>query len=335
MSRERGEEIEKLMGNVKNAAWDEVKDVVKYENASQEHVKAMKKLLNGEKIKKAKLKVAIDAANATVNLVAPDLFRELGCEVISLNSSLDGHFPGRESEPTKENVKKLIETVKASKCDFGIAFDGDADRVVLIDEKGEYIVGDRVFALSTLIKLKEKKGSVVSTVATSKAVEDVASKFGAKVLYTKIGAPYLSEVFAKSSAVIGGEEVGGVIWPELSFAKDGIFTAAKIAEAIAVEGKSLGELLKQVPLYYNEKTRIEVNDAQKAKIISSMREYAKGKKLNVIDIDGVRINFDDSWVIIRASGTESYVRVFAESKSAEKAKKLMEEYKKLAEGFRK
>jgi phosphomannomutase/phosphoglucomutase len=130
---------------------------------------------------------------------------------------------------------------------------------------------------------------------------------------------------------IGGEEVGGVIWPELSLAKDGFLTGAKLAEALCE--KKLSEWLKEVPAYYNEKTKIECDDVRKKRIVDGMTKYAKDKKLKANTIDGVRLDFPDAWVIVRASGTENYVRVFAEAKTPDKAKALMEEYKKIAEGF--
>jgi len=125
--------------------------------------------------------------------------------------------------------------------------------------------------------------------------------------------------------------VGGVIWPELSLAKDGMLTGAKVAEMLATGKKSLGELLKGIPLYYNEKTKIPADAQQKARMVAAVAAHARAKKLEVIDIDGVRVGLEDSWVIVRASGTEDYVRVFAESREPDKAKKLVQEYKSIAE----
>jgi phosphomannomutase/phosphoglucomutase len=244
---------------------------------------------------------------------------------------MDGHFPGRPSEPREENIQELIKMVKETKADCGIAWDGDGDRIVFVDEKGNFVVGDRVCALSVLLKLKEKKGDVVTTVATSKAVEDVASRFGCKTIYTRVGAPYMSDVMAKGKASIGGEEVGGVIWPELSLAKDGIFTAAKIVEALCE--KPLSAWLKEIPAYYNVKTRVECGEKEKKAILDGVRKFAKSKGFRTIDLDGIRLTLDDSWVIIRASGTEPYIRIFGEAKSRDKAEALVKEYEKLAKGL--
>jgi len=328
VSRERGEEIEKLMGNVKLAGWDAIKPVKKHESSVREHMDAMRKLLHTEKIVKRKPFIILDLGNGTTATIAPQFFKELGCKILTIHSHMDGHFPGRSSEPREENIQELIKMVKEAKADAGIAWDGDGDRVVFVDEKGNFVVGDKVYALSVLLKLKEKKGDVLTTVATSKAVEDIASKFGCKTIYTKVGAPYMSEEMAKGKAVICGEEVGGVCWPELSLAKDGIFAAAKIVEAMCE--KPLSELLKEVPAYYNVKTRVECGEKGKKAILEGVRKSAKQKGQKTIDIDGVRLTFDDSWVIVRASGTEPYIRIFGEAKSKDKAEALVKEYEKLA-----
>ncbi len=330
VSRERGEEIEKLMGKTENASWNKVGEFCKCGDFVREYLDAVKKNVDVEKIRKRKPKLVLDCGNGTAPIIAPVLFRELGCDVILMNEEVNGRFPGRPSEPTKENIKELLKKVPEEKADMGIAWDGDCDRVVLVDEKGEFVIGDRVFALCTLLKLQEKKGDIVTTVATSRAIEDIAKKFGVKVRYTKIGAPYLSEEMAKGGAVIGGEEVGGIIIPEISLAKDGFSSIAKIVEALSE--KKLSGWLKEIPSYANVKEKIPADDIGKKEIVEKMKRYAKENKLNFIGIDGVRINFDDGWIIVRASGTEDYVRIFAEAKTEEKAKELLEEYKKIILG---
>jgi len=369
ISWERGEEIERIMESknrtesgttsVTSANWDSVKDVRVYPSAEDEHIAEIKKsvdqkLINPKSIppklvqkQTKKFKVVLDCGSGTAATIAPRLFRELGCDVTILNGTVDGRFPGRPSEPREENIQELLRLVPKLGADIGIAWDGDGDRVVCVDEKGGFVVGDRVFALCALSELRNQKGNgaIATTVATSKAVEEVAARFGCKTIYTKIGAPYLSEAVAMGGAggstmpdavVMAGEEVGGVIWPKFSLAKDGFLTAAKIIEFMCEKGKSLSELLKDVPLYFNEKEKIPCTAEQKEKIVSGMRKYVRDNKLIGVLIDGVRINFEDgfgSWVICRASGTENYVRVFAESKDKIKARKLVEEYKGIANKY--
>jgi phosphomannomutase/phosphoglucomutase len=343
VSSERGEEIEALIDCTGCSGWQNIGKTEEYKEGIYEHMKEIKRHIDSNKIQK---KIVLDCGNGMAAMIAPQLFKELGCNVIVLNGTVDGRFPGRLSEPSEANVDKLMKTVTKERADAGFAWDGDGDRVIAVDENGEYIIGDRVFALSVLLKLREKKGSVVTTVATSRAAEDIAKAAGCPVRYTKIGAPYLSmEMAAKmggpfvsaeatgAAAVIGGEEVGGVIWPEISLAKDGFMTAAKITEALCE--KPLSKWIMEIPHYCNSKTKIKANSEQKTRIIEGMQKYADEEKLKIKmnTIDGVRIDFSDSWVIVRSSGTEEYVRVFAEAKNVEMAKELMKKYVAIAEKF--
>jgi len=286
VSRERGEEIEKLMVKMENAKWDKVGGFCKCGDYIKDYLDAVKKTVDVRKIKKRKPKLVLDCGNGTASITAPVLFRELGCEVVLMNEEIDGRFPGRPSEPLERNVGGLMKKVPEEKADMGIAWDGDADRVVLVDENGGYVIGDRVFALCALLKLKEKKGDIVTTVATSKAIEDIADKYKVKVRYTKIGAPYLSEEMTKGSTVIGGEEVGGIIIPEVSLAKDGFSSVAKVVEALSE--KKLSEWLKEIPAYANVKEKIPADEERKEEIVEKMKRYAKENSLDFIDIDGVR-----------------------------------------------
>jgi len=329
ISKERGGEIEKLMDGIEIAGWDKTGKLRSHEGSAEEHIEEILGHIDVDKVKKKKPKIVLDCGNGMASVIAPKLFSSMGCEVIPLNSHVDGTFPGRPSEPTEANVKEMLALVKETKADAGIAWDGDADRVVFADEKGNFVIGDKVFALCVILKLKEKKGKVVSTVATSLAIEEIARKNGAEVVYTKIGAPYLSEAVAKG-AVIGGEEVGGIIFPEISFAKEGLFASAKIVEALCT--KSLSEWLKEIPEYRNIKEKVPADEAKAKKMITAAKKYAEENKLDYVDIDGIKINYENSWVIIRPSGTEAYVRIFAEAKTAEEAKELIKKHEKIVSG---
>lgn len=337
VSRERGEAIEKRMDRgIPSAPWDQQGSASIYPHATADHIEAILKFVDAARIQKARLKVVLDCGNGTAALIAPDLFRALGCEIIPINSHLDGRFPGRPSEPTEANVQDLIATVKATSAHLGVAWDGDGDRVILVDEKGRYVIGDQVFALcldACLQKCRAKQeppGLIVTTVATSRAIEDIAKAHGSRVQYTAIGAPYLSEAMKANSGLLAGEEVGGVIWPGLSLAKDGFATAARAAELIC--DKPLSARVDALPVYFNEKVKLPANAAAKKFLVDKVRAHARSLKLKLLELDGVRVDFPDAWVIVRPSGTEPYVRIFAEAKRPEQAKMLVEEFQQLAQG---
>jgi len=338
VSHERGALIEQsaLAKTYSHADWQSIGKAHPFPAAALAHAKEAIAGVKAAKIKKRKLKIALDFGNGTSSL-SHGVFSALGCEVITLNENIDGNFPGRPSEPSEANVQPLLKTVKSEGCDLGVAWDGDSDRVVFVDEKGNWIVGDKGFAISAVQACKENKRQkeklIVTTVATSRCVEEACAALGAKTVYTAVGAPYLSEKMASlgAHAVSGGEEVGGIIWPRFSLAKDGIFAAAKICEMVCDE--KLSVLVGQLPEYFNSKTRIGAKGAQaKASGLNAAKAHAKGSKARLTLVDGVRCDFDDGWVIARASGTEDYMRVFAEGKTKKRADALMKEYEEIVSG---
>lgn len=332
ISSERGAEIEKIcLAKSYNAApYDKVGKITQKKDAAQEHWKAALAALDTAKIKKRCLRIALDFGNGTSSLSFL-LFSSLGCEVFALNEKLDGTFPGRPSEPSEANVEELLKTVKKNSCDLGVAWDGDSDRVVFVDERGSWIVGDKGFAISAKAACEEAKAKkdkfVVTTVATSRVVEECCAPYGAKTIYTKVGAPYLSEKMLElgSSAISGGEEVGGIIWPSFSLAKDGIYAAAKMCEMVC--DRKMSELVGELPAYYNSKIVLQVkDDAAKQKGLAAAKKHAEGTGGRLLSTDGVRVDFEDGWAIVRASGTENTMRVFAEGKTKNRADALMKEF---------
>ncbi|MFA6328994.1 MAG: phosphoglucosamine mutase [Candidatus Micrarchaeia archaeon] len=332
VSRERGALIEQsaLAKTYSRAEWQSVGHVRPFPSAAASHATEVLAGVKAAKIKRRKLKIALDFGNGTSSL-SREVFSRLGCEVVSLNENIDGSFPGRPSEPSEANVQLLLKTVKGEGCDLGVAWDGDSDRVVFADELGNWIVGDKGFAVSAVQACKESKKqkdrAVVTTVATSRCVEEACAALGAKTIYTAVGAPYLSEKMSSlgARAVSGGEEVGGIIWPGFSLAKDGVFAAAKICEMVCDE--KLSALVQELPSYFNSKTKIEAKGPQaKAAGLNAAKAHAKGSGARITTVDGVRCDFDDGWVIARASGTEDCMRVFAEGKTKKRADSLMKEY---------
>ena len=323
VSREVGLEIEKFLGE-KPVSYKKIGKIARTKSMLAEYFLDVLNYVNWKTIN-PKLKVVMDPGNGTL-CDAIYMYKRF-VNIIPINAQPDGNFPGRKSEPTEENVQTLIHTVKESNADLGIAWDGDGDRIILVDEKGNYVLGDKVFALSLLGFGNGRKGPVLTTVSTSRIIEDVAKKHGLKTEYTKVGAPYLSERADKLKQIaMAGEEVGGIVWPEISWGKDGLFTAFKMLELVSK--KPLSEWLKEIPVYYNKKVKIECPADKKQKTIERIKaEIEKEYKSEQIKtIDGIRIDFDDGWVIVRPSGTENIIRVFAEAKTKEKTNELSEKF---------
>ena len=294
-----------------------------YENNKviDEYVDEAVSKVDVDAIKEAKLKVVVDCGSGAGCFTAPYLIRKLGCEVTTLNAQADGFFPGRNPEPIEENLGELISVVKELEADIGIAHDGDADRTICIDEKGNFVLGDKTFTLVEKQMLKENDGgTIVTTVATSQAIYDIADEYNGKVIATAVGDLLVARKLKDENGLFGGEENGGLIFPDFVYGRDAVMTVAKILEILACEKKALSELVDELPVYYASKTKIECPDDEKEFVMSSIADDIKSTTDFELDLtDGVKILKEDGWVIIRPSGTEPIFRCFSESDSQEKA----------------
>jgi phosphomannomutase/phosphoglucomutase len=270
--------------------------------------------------------VVVDAANSVAALAIPKLLREIGCRVTTINADIDGTFPGRLPEPRPENLKDLSLTVRAVGADLGVAFDGDADRSIFVDEKGEVHWGDKTFALVEKYFLKNHPGEkIVSPVSSSTLVKDIADAYGGEIVWTKVGSVTVSQTMKKLNVKLGGEENGGIFYGPHQSVRDGGMATALILNLMAEENKKLSKMLGELPKYFIEKGKTECPNELKDKVLEKLTEEVKG--LNVSTIDGVKVWFDDkSSILVRPSGTEPIYRLYAEAKTEEKAQKLVKEY---------
>ncbi|MCG2825454.1 MAG: phosphoglucosamine mutase, partial [Thermoplasmatales archaeon] len=256
LHREKEEKIEDIFfkKSYKKASWENI-GKISNEEINGEYISAIQKQVDVKIIKKGGLKVVLDCANGAGCFTAPYLFESLGCKVVTLNANPMG-VPSHSSEPTPENLKDLVETVKVVDADLGVAHDGDADRAVFVDESGNYVPGEKTLAFLAGEIVKENKGGlVVTAVSSSSCVEDVVKKYNGKVEYTKVGSPVIARVMRKKHGVFGGEENGGLIFPEFQYCRDGGMAAAKILEIMAKTKKKLSELIASVPEYVLYKTK--------------------------------------------------------------------------------
>lgn len=325
LKKEREAIVEELFfkEDFHRAKWGEIGELRK-EDIIKPYIEAIKSRVDVEAIKKRRPFVVVDTSNGAGSLTLPYLLRELGCKVVSVNAHPDGHFPARNPEPNEENLKGFMEIVKALGADFGVAQDGDADRAVFIDENGRFIQGDKTFALVADAVLRENGGGLlVTTIATSNLLDDIAKRNGAKVMRTKVGDLIVARALLENNGTIGGEENGGVIFPDFVLGRDGAMTTAKIVEIFAKSGKKFSELIDELPKYYQFKTKRHVEGDRKA-IVAKVAELAEKKGYKIDTTDGTKIIFDDGWVLVRASGTEPIIRIFSEAKSEEKAKEYLE-----------
>ena len=290
------------------------------------YVAAIRSQVNAARIRKKGFRVALDIGNGAQAVAAPLLCRELGCKVFLVNEKIDGRFPGRGSEPTPSNLSKLSRTVIRNKADVGIAFDGDGDRSILCDERGQILTGDRSALLLAKHLLGKNPGSkVVTCLNSSSVIEDVAAGTKSRVIRTKVGSVEVSRRMVPEKALIGFEENGGFMYGRHNQVRDGAMTLALALDMLAESGRTMSEEIEMVPKSFTTKDKVRCTREEARKVILHLK---KGHKRYDVT-DGIKITLGKrQWVMVRPSGTEPIVRIYAESDSQEKLQSLMAEYTK-------
>jgi phosphomannomutase/phosphoglucomutase len=327
ISHEKEAEIENIYFKNKQefVEWSKLGQDYALAVVNDEYIEAIKKHVKISEIAKEKYHVVTDTANSVGSLAAPRLLREIGCMVTTINGNIDGTFPGRLPEPRPENLKELASVVKALDANLGVAFDGDADRSIFVDENGEIYWGDKTFALIEKHFLIENPNEkIVTPVSSSTLVKDVADAYKGEIVLTKVGSVTVSHTMKKTGAKLGGEENGGVFYGPHQAVRDGAMTTALILRIMAKTGKKLSELIAEQPQYFLEKGKVHCSEDKKEKALKKLLEQVRG---NTSTIDGIKIWFGDkSAILVRPSGTEPVYRLYAEAKTQKKALKLVKEY---------
>ena len=254
---------------------------------------------------KPKLKVVLDCGNGAAGCVAPELFKKLGCDVYELFSEVDGNFPNHHPDPGKiENLKDLILEVQKQSADVGLAFDGDGDRLGLVTNKGEVIFPDKLMMLFSQDILSREKGKIVFDVKCSNHLENIISENGGEPIMTPTGHFHIKKAIKKTGALLAGEMSGHIFFNDKWHGfDDGPYSGARAIEIISNSDKSISDLISVLPKSFSTpELNILVSDETKFDIVESFAKDCslKGEK---ITIDGLRINFDNGWGLIRASNT--------------------------------
>ncbi|SMD31378.1 phosphoglucosamine mutase [Picrophilus oshimae] len=326
ISEESEKEIEDLIDSkkFKKVSWKSSGRLYPESNAIDEYINGIMSLVDVDKIRDRKFKVVIDTGNGAAYFTSPYLLSKYNCHIVSLNANPDGTFSSRNSEPKPENLGDLISLMRSGNFDIGIAHDGDADRCVFIDEHGNFIDGDKSLAL--IVKYTVKNGdTVVTPVSSSDALSDICAEKNAKLIKTRVGAPIVARTMIENMAVIGGEENGGIIYGKHQYCRDGAMTLSLMLNLLASEKKTLSQLLNDIPDYTIVKSSVERRRGWE-EIRKDLIERIDKK---IDETDGLKILEDEGWVLIRPSGTEKIIRIYAESKSRDKAAELSNKYKSL------
>jgi phosphomannomutase len=320
-------EVKRLFELVDNNRYDwkgyqDVKPVSRVEGGGDDHhIQATLALpfIQPDLIRKRKFRVAYDAVNGAGSLIVPKLLKALGCEVEAINVEPNGIFP-HGAEPTPENLAQLSALVKSRKCAIGFATDPDADRCAFVTEKGDAIGEEYTLAFATMLALEHRKGPVTVNLSTSRMVEDIAARHKVEVARSKVGEINVTVLMKKNGSVIGGEGNGGVISPDLHYGRDGILSVAMILQLMAERNKPVSGIAAEIPAYWIEKQKFSIQGKNLENVIG--RLLAKFPEARVDQQDGIRFEWDRSWVHVRASNTEPVLRVIAEAPERAQAEKL-------------
>jgi phosphomannomutase len=291
------------------------------------HVARVLEQVDAARIRTRHFRVFLDANHGAGGPLGLRLLGELGCEVVQHGCGPDGQF-AHDPEPVEANLREIAPLVEQKQCVIGFALDPDADRLALIDEQGRCIGEELTLALAVDVRLRQKPGSVVINMSTSRVIEDIAQRRGSTVERAPVGEANVVERMLSIGAVIGGEGNGGVIDPRVGLVRDPFVGMAMMLNLLAETGKSLSTLVAEMPEYYIVKEKLQVTPANLLALYNGLTQQWPDAKAN--RADGLRLEWVDRWVHVRPSNTEPLVRVIAEAPRREDAQELCSKVNELA-----
>jgi phosphomannomutase len=309
-------------GDQPRAGWDGIGSLSADADAVERHIRAVLalRLVDVDRIRARRFKVALDCVRGAGGTIMPALLAELGCEVVAMDTEMDGRFP-RPPEPVPENLTGLSALVGRTGADLGIAVDPDVDRLAVVDEHGTAVGEDYTLALAVRAVLAQQAGPVAVNLSTSLVVEDAARAYGIAVERAPVGEANVARAIERLGAVIGGEGNGGVMLPALHIGRDAPVAAALVLELLARTGQSIATIVSGAPRYAIVKTKVgRQGDLQ------GLYDGLEGRfpDAAVDRQDGLRLGWEDSWLHVRPSGTEPIVRLIAEARTETAARQLLE-----------
>lgn len=281
-------------------------------------------LVTPEAIQKKKFRVVVDAVNSSGGIAIPRLLERLGVEVVKLYCEPNGHFP-HNPEPLREHLGDICKKVVEEKADFGIVVDPDVDRLAFITDQGEMFGEEYTLVACADYVLSKAKGNVVSNLSSSRALRDIAQKYGVTYSAAAVGEVNVVTEMKRVEAIIGGEGNGGIIYPELHYGRDALVGVALFLSLLAERGGSVQQLRESYPAYFMSKNKIQLTEQiNPDQILKTMEQKYAHEQTTTID--GLKIDFADSWVHLRKSNTEPIIRIYTEAKSQKEADDLAQRF---------
>jgi phosphomannomutase len=310
-------------GEFEKARWDHMHTRVIEQDAIAHHLTVLGGAFDVDLIRKRGLRVAVDCCNGSCTMVAPRWLESLGCTVLAVNDDPSAPFPHRP-EPKPETMAQLKAVVRAGGADLGFAHDADGERLGLVTGDGIALSEETTLALAVSIVASRTPGIVVTNVSTTRAIDVVAARFNSTVVRTPVGQSFISEAMLQHNTVVGGEGNGGVAIPRVLMSHDAAATEGLILEHLARTGQTLAQAVAELPSYPVAKHDVPVKPSLLYSMLQSFRDQVEADEPAADTTDGIKISWPDGWVHVRASQTESMIRIIAEADSAARARELLD-----------
>ncbi|MFS8084116.1 MAG: phosphoglucosamine mutase [Acidobacteriota bacterium] len=310
-------------GEFAKATWNKIQPAIQHHDPIEHHLELLKNAFDIAAIKARRLKVAVDCCNGACSQLIPRWLGELGCEVLAINDDPNGTFPHRP-EPTPETMAQLSAVVKAGHADIGFAHDADGERLGIVTELGQALSEELTLVLATRIRLEQSAGPIVTNISTTGAIEQIAALYGGRVVRAQVGQTYISEAMLEHNAILGGEGSGGVTVPEVHFTHDSAAAVGLILEGLARSGQRVSDIVQQLPRLSMLKHNVSVEPNRLYSVMQNFRIAIEREKLSYDLTDGIRIDLPRGWIHVRASNTESMIRVIVEADQPANAHRLLD-----------
>jgi phosphomannomutase len=310
-------------GEFAKATWKNIQPAVQYQESIEHHIESLKNAFDTAAIRARRLTVAVDCCNGACSRLIPRWLAELGCEILAINDDPNGAFPHRP-EPTPETMAQLSAIVKAGRADIGFAHDADGERLGIVTELGRALSEELTLALAARLRLEQNPGAIVTNISTTGAIEQIAARYGGSVVRTQVGQTYISEAMLEHNAILGGEGSGGVTVPQVHLTHDSAAAIGLILEGLTRSDQRVSDIVEELPRLVMLKHNLPVEPNRLYSLLQDFRVAIEREQLAYDLTDGIRVELPEGWIHVRASNTESMIRVIVEAEDGPSARRLVD-----------
>lgn len=320
----QGEELLDIyhQGEFLKTTWDRINTSISKQDAIENHIKTLRTSFDVDTIRSRNLVVAVDCCNGSCAFLIPRWLEELGCTVLALNDDPSAPFP-HSPEPTPRTMAQLRAVVKAGGADIGFAHDADGERLGIVTETGDPLSEELTLPLAAAIRWEQTIGPIVTNISTASHIDRLAKDVGATVVRTPVGQAFISEALIEHAGVLGGEGSGGIAVPEVHATHDSAAAIGLILERLASNSENISDLVRRLPQVSMLKYNVEVEPNRLYSLLQHFRLVIESENLETDLSDGIKVRLNDGWVHVRASNTESIIRIIVEAESEQRAQDLI------------